>query len=129
MPLAPYSCGRGYTAHPLLSSVGQTDGSKQTTAAFFYATEALLPAIEAIFTHAIEACRGVDAYSLRESGQDLHHKGNRCFQVGDGCTSGFGKRTVTGGAIIHGPWGATFDGVRALFLNVLPITIRAAYVG
>ena len=88
-----------------------------------------MPAIDAIFTHAIEACRGVDAYSLRESCQDLHHKGNWCFQVGDGCASCFGKRTFTGGAIIHGPWCATFDGVRALFLDVLPITIRAAYVG
>jgi len=88
-----------------------------------------LPAIDAIFTHAIEAGRGVDADPLCESCQDLHHKGNRCFQVGDGCAAGFGKRTFTGRAIIHSPWYATFDGVRALFLNVLPITIRAAYVG
>ena len=88
-----------------------------------------MPAIDAIFTHAIEACRGVDAYSLRESCQDLHHKGNWCFQVGDGCAAGFGKRTFTGGTIIHGPWCATFDGVRALCLDVLPMTIRASYVG
>ena len=88
-----------------------------------------MPAIDAIFTHAIEACRGVDAYSLRESCQDLHNNGNGCLQVGDGCAAGFGKRTFTGGAIIHGPWCATFDGVRALFLDVLPITIRASYVG
>ena len=88
-----------------------------------------MPAIDAIFTHAIEACRGVDADPLRESGQDLPHKDNRCFQVGDGCAAGFGKRTFTGRAIIQSPWCATFDGVRALFLNVLPMTIRASYVG
>ena len=88
-----------------------------------------MPAIDAIFTHAIEACRGVDAYPLRESCQDLYNKGNGGFQVGDGCTSGFGKRTFTGGAIIHSPWCATFDSVRALFLDVLPMTIRASSMG
>ena len=59
--LEPYAYGRVYTAHRLQSSVVKTDGSEQTTAAFFYATESLLPAIDAIFTHTIEACRGVDA--------------------------------------------------------------------
>jgi len=60
----------------------KTDVSKQTAAEFFYATEPLLPAIDAIFTHAIEPCRRVDAYPLRQRCQDLHHEGNGRFQLG-----------------------------------------------
>ena len=101
---------------------------KQTTAAFFYATASLLPAIDALFTHTIEACRGVDASPLRESCQDLHNNGHRRFQLGNGCMACFGKSTFTGGTMVHGPWCATFDGVRVLFLDVLPITIRASHL-
>src|SRR5215467_4098746 len=32
-PLAPYACGRVYTAHPLRSSVAETDASRQTRGA------------------------------------------------------------------------------------------------
>jgi hypothetical protein len=128
-PLEPYGGGRVSTAHPLQSSVVNTDASQQTTAACFSATEALLPAIDTICPPTREACRGVDASPLCERGQDWHNKGKWCVPLGAGCLACFGKRTFTGGARVQGPWCATCDGIRARFLDVLPVTIRASYVG
>ena len=101
----------------------KTDVSKQTAAEFFYATESLLPAIEAIFAHAIEPRRRVHAHSFGQGGKALHHEGNGRFQLGNGGMAGFGKRPCTGGTIVQGPGFAALNRVGALGLDALPITI------
>src|SRR6516162_929975 len=96
--LAAPSC----TAHPLRSSVAETDASRQTRGAFFYATESLLPAIDTVFAHTIEARRGIDADSFGQSRQDLNNDRNWCLQMRKGSMLGFRKRATTGGTMVHG---------------------------
>ena len=94
----------------------------RTTAVFFSTTEPLLPAIDTIFAHTIEACRSVDPYPFCKGCKDLHHEGNGCFQLGKRGMACFGKRPCTGGTMVQGPRGATLNGIGALGLNALPVT-------
>jgi len=64
--------------------VVKTDAAKQTTAVFFSATEPLLPAIDAIFAHAIESRRRVQPSPFCAGGKDLHHESNGRFEMGKG---------------------------------------------
>ena len=41
-------------------------------------------AIDTIFAHAIQPCRRIDPYSFCQGRKDLHHEGNRRFQLGNG---------------------------------------------
>src|SRR5262249_49415114 len=56
---------------------------------FFYATESLLPAIDTVFAHTIEARGGVDADPFGQSRQDLHNDSNWCLQMRQGRMLGF----------------------------------------
>src|SRR5262245_57402760 len=43
--------------------------------------------------------------------------------------AGFGKRPCTGGTMVQGPRGATLNGIGALGLDALPVTIGTSYGG
>ena len=66
------------------------------------ATEAFLPAIDAIFADPIEASRCVDPHPFRKRRQHVHHNGDRGFQIRERRVSGFRKRAVTRRAIVDG---------------------------
>src|SRR5690349_17534555 len=82
-----------------------------------------------IFAHPVQPCRRVDPYPVCEGGKDLHHKGNGRFQLGNGRMASFGKRPCTGGTMVQGPRGATLNGIGALGLDALPVTIGTSYGG
>src|SRR4029434_2180499 len=89
----------------------------------------LLPAIDTIFAHTVQPCRSVDPYPFCEGGKDLYHEGNRRCQLGNGRMAGFGKRPCTGGTMVQGPGCATLNGIGALGLDALPVTIGTPYGG
>ena len=89
----------------------------------------LLPTIDTIFAHTIQPCRRVDADPFCEGGNDLYHEGNGRFQLGNGRMASLGKRPCTGGTMVQGPGDATLNGIGALGLDALPVTIGTSYGG
>src|SRR2546430_9523520 len=73
--------------------------------------------------------RRVDTYPFCEGCKDLHHEGNGRFQLGKGGMACFGKRPGTGGTMVQGPGYAALNGVGALDLDALPMTIGTSHKG